>query len=189
MAKAKRPYGGVYENMDFPTYEFTEYPKHVPSGAHGKYEIAHTAEEEAEISARVGYKQEVIAQEQRELGPDPQRERLILRARELDVPINRKWSLYKISSLIKEAEESLDALPAEPIDYHTSNSAKVAKPTLVAAKIVDPDDEPAENEEPSKKEVHSQLFKEAKALGIECHHVWGIPRLQSAIAEHKLKNK
>ena len=51
MAKGK-PYMGAFENMEFPPYEFREYPKYL--GTQGKVAvIAQNKEEEAELLAQM----------------------------------------------------------------------------------------------------------------------------------------
>jgi hypothetical protein len=159
MARANRPYGGVYENMDFGTYAYQEYPKHIKTGDHGKYEVALNAEEEATIRARLDFKKEVITAKQEALGPDIEKEKLILRCEDLDIPINRKWSVEKLHMLIRQAESSIDALPAEPASIEKVEGRNGPR--------------------------HKELLEEAKTLGINVNHLWGIPRLEAAIAKAK----
>lgn len=155
MAKA-RSFGGVYENMDFAPYVFQEYPKHIKTGDHGRFEVALNAEEEAEIRSRIEFKNEVITAKQEALGPDKEKEKLILRCEELDIPINRKWSSQKLYDLIREAESAIDALPPEPSLLDTRGT-----------------------------DEHKALLEEARALGINVHHAWGTPRLKAAIEKAK----
>lgn len=110
MAIPYRNNGGVYANMDFGSYQFQEYPKHIKTGAHGQFQAVYSAEEEAKLLSTLG-DQEVIDS----LQPphDAEKEALIARARFLGVPINKLWSNAKIQSALSAAESAVDELPPE----------------------------------------------------------------------------
>lgn len=109
---AKQNLGGVYALMDFPPYSYQEFPKHIKVDRHGNYEIAQNAEEESKILEKI--LDSMPAETEVEvLASDPQREFLIARAKELNVAINRKWSIAKLTAAISEVENSVDNLPAE----------------------------------------------------------------------------
>lgn len=153
---AKQNYGGVYANMEFPPYVWTEYPKHVPIGG-GRYEVANNADDEAKILQRLQKDEDNAPAYIEPLVTDPAKEILISRARELGVPFNAKWSKTKLEQVVKEAEDTIDSLPAE------SNKSE-------------------DTELPSE-ELKEKLLAEAKALGIPANRLWGIPRLRASIAE------
>ena len=168
MARQK-PYGGVYENMDFGNYVYQEYPKHIRTGDHGKFEVVQNEEEEKRVRAKLVKKTEIIQAEQLALGPDIEKEKLLLRCKELDIPVNSKWSNQKLYGLIREAEAAVDALPANenlPDGYSSAEEAD-------AEDHMDPE------------KLREQLIAEAKSLGIAANKTWGTPRLRSNIAEAK----
>lgn len=169
---AKQNYGGVYALMDFPPYVFREFPKLIHTGAHGQYEIVQNKKEEDEVLGRLKAAADALPPENTvSLATfDPIRETLISRARELEVPINRKWSLAKIRAAIQEAEEAIDNLPAE------DNLPPEDEQTAI-------DEAHAETDEDDK----DSLIDKAKSLGIPASKLWGIPRLKKYIAEAEAK--
>lgn len=185
MAKHK-PYGGVYENYDFEKVygpkEWAEYPKAVPTGTtqfDKSYKVANNAEEEAAIRASMKQQfEDNLPAETHAYVADPEKEILISRARELEVPFNAKWSKAKLQVLITTAESEVDNLAAElPL---TKEQIKEAATSLLGAQHV-----PEEENE----DVHATLLEEAKRLGIKERnmHLFGVPRLKAMIAEHKAK--
>lgn len=168
---AKHNFGGVYANMDFPPYEFQPYPKHVKTGPSGEYEIAFDEAEERKIKARLQEQYENAPAETELFVVDPEKEILISRARELGVPINRKWSKEKLTKVVREAEAAIDDLPPEDEE---DNFIKTSAPRM-----------PQEvNVEPETTEIDKDaLIEEAKLLGLPATKLWGVPRLQAAIAE------
>lgn len=158
-------YGGVYANLDYvklygnKTYK--EYPKHIPTGPHGKFEEARDEIEESKILAKLQKDDDDAPAEVVNYVADPEKEILISRAAELGVAINRKWSKAKIAQTIQDAEDSIDLLPVEAA--------------------------PAEPEQTE--ELKTELIAEAKALGIPATKLWGIPRLRATISEVKSKKK
>jgi hypothetical protein len=163
---AKQNFGGVYANMEFKPYEWQEYPKHITTGPHGKYEIVNNLEEEEKVLA--------VLQKQYDETPgvfvpfvaDHAKEVLISRARELGVPFNSLWSKTKMEKVIAEAEAAVDDLPPE--ETEPKKPATVDKTT---------------------KEFKDKLLAEAKSLGIPAVHVWGVPRLENAIAEARAQKE
>jgi hypothetical protein len=162
---AKQNLGGVYANMDFPPYVWTEYPKHIKTGNGSEFSIANNAEEEAKILAKLQKNEDDAPPETYNYVADPEKEILISRAAELGVPINRKWSKSKIQTVVQGAEDNVDALPAELPEVE---------------EVI-----PEENSEQYK----DKLIAEAKDLGIPANKLWGIPRLKSSIAEIKKSRK
>lgn len=154
---AKQNFGGVYANMDFPPYVWVEYPKHLIVGPHGKYEIVNSKEEEAKLRERIQSDEDAAPAEYVPYVPDPEKEILLSRARELGLPFNSKWSKTKLLSIVEEAEAETDNLPAE-VDQITS-------PDMYKEKLI----------------------AEARSLGIQATKLWGIPRLESHIASAKSK--
>lgn len=152
---ARSNFGGVYANMDFPPYIFREYPKQIKTGD-GIFEIVNSSEEETALRERLrtGTTKEL----------DVQRERLIERAASLGVPINKKWSVEKLSAVIRAAE---------PDDIILDISANDDLPPEI--------EDPAEEE--SARDDKDALIAKAKALGISANKLWGIPRLKAQIAE------
>ncbi len=150
----KQNLGGVYANMEFPTYEYTEFPKHVVIGPHGKYVVIHNKEEENELLAKLQQDYDDAPPETVRHVVDPAKEILISRAAELGVAINRQWSVAKLQKVIQEVEEAVDNLPPEG--------------DSVGGKA------PVENKD--------ELIAKAKSLGIKATHLWGIPRLKAEIA-------
>lgn len=180
MAKARRPYEGVYATIDFPPYEYQEFPKYIATGMHGKFEIAYTQEEELEIRTRNQLQSNVISAGRQFSQTDPERELLAGRAAELGVPINRKWSIAKLKQVIMDAEKSIDDLPADE--------------GLQATPQINVDDLPPDENEHVKQEVppalvvdqarlKDDLIAKARSMGINANKLWGIPRLKATIAE------
>lgn len=169
---AKQNYGGVYANMDFPTYEYHPYPRHVIIGAGGLYEVALNEEEERKIKARLKKEREETPAEIEAFIVDPDKEILISRARELNVPINRKWSKAKLESVVKQAEEAIDNLPPESDD--DSLAPEDTHPDLFHVPF-----------DSGKEDDKDALLAKAKDLGIKTQgmHLWGVPRLKATIAE------
>jgi hypothetical protein len=176
MAMVRKPYGGVYENMDFANiygpYSFQEYPKHVPIGPDGKYAIANSREEEDAIVARLNLLDN-LPPEPAPLVSDPEKEILISRARELGVPINTKWSKQKIKATIATIEEDVDELPVEEANVGEQEVYQSPQHAAVVSASTE----------------KSALLAEARSVGVyDSHmHVWGVPRLKAAIAEAKAK--
>lgn len=113
---AQRNLGGVYANMEFKTYEYQEYPKHIRTGPHGEYKVVNNSHEEEELKAKLEADQNDAPAEQIEVVSDPERDILIARAKDLGVPINKKWSIAKLKLTISDAESEIDDLPAEEED-------------------------------------------------------------------------
>lgn len=176
---AKQNLGGVYANMDFPPYVWQEYPKHIATGPHGKYEVAQNAADEERIRAKLQKDQDDAPAEPVHLVLDPQKEILISRAHELGVAINRKWSVAKLQQVVNAAEQSVDNLPAEGEEGQADETPNDPSGTVV--------DMPQEPIDETPKQLKDRLLAEAKALGIEAHHLWGVPRLKAAIAEAQAK--
>ncbi len=173
---AKRSYAGVYANMEFPPYQFVEFPKHIITGPHGQYAVALNKAEEDAILNKL---QKTADETPGDYAPhitDPAKEILMSRARELGVAFNSKWSKAKLQTVVDAAELEIDNLPAD------EGAKRPAKP---AAKIIDPDDEPADTNthDESSKEYKDALIAQAKSLGIQANHLWGVPRLKTVIAE------
>lgn len=160
---AKPHTGGVYANMDFPPYVYQPYPRHVPTGPHGKYEVANSEAEEAAILGKLQKDQDDAPAVMAPHVADPEKEILISRARELGVPFNSKWSKMKLQLLVNEAEAAVDDLPPEE------------EPTKRKGKSVEDVEEG----------LKDHLIEQAKALGIPANKLWGIPRLRSSISEAK----
>lgn len=172
---AKQNFGGVYANMDFPGYEYREFPKHIPTGPHGRYEIAANATEEEVIRKRLQAEADGFAAipEFVHHTPDPEREALVSRAAVLGVPINKLWSITKLKSTIQAAEAAMDELPAE--------GAAPLKPTVLTTPGLD--EHSASGLTPE--EYKDKLIEEAKSFGLSATRLWGIPRLEQTIAEAK----
>lgn len=161
---AKKNYGGVYANMEFPPYIYQEYPKHIASNPYGKYEVANNPDEEKEIRTRLKLNNEeraVVQMAATVAALDPEHENLLNRARLMGIPFNRKWSNEKLCSVIAEAVKESDNLPPEENTEESSNP------------------EVEETEEEDKDE----LIARAKTLGINANKVWGVPRIKREIAE------
>lgn len=159
----KQNLGGVYANMDFAPYVYQEYPKYIPTGPHGQHVIAKDADHEEKILAKVQQDQDDAPPEPVQYVSDPEKEILISRARELNVPFNSKWSKLKLQHIVNEAELEVDSLPAEyPLD---------------------------KNENENSREYKEKLISDAKALDIPATHLWGIPRLKAHIAEAQARLK
>jgi hypothetical protein len=174
---AKQNYGGVYANMEFPPYEFREFPKHISTGHKDRagksiFEIANTAEEELAIKKRIQTFLDNAPAEASFSEQDPEREQLAQRAKELNVPINRKWSIKKLQAVIASAEDSVDDLPPE--ENLAPDEIVSDEPVVEIATASDH----LENEK-------DKLIAEAKSLGIAANKLWGIPRLRSEIAAAK----
>lgn len=174
---AKQNLGGVYANMEFPPYEFREYPKHITTGLYGQHEVVNSAQEEEALRARLQKALEDKPADAVHLVADPAKEILISRAYELGVAINRKWSNAKLAKVVKEAEDAIDDLPPEQIGRKKSAPIEV---------ISEPE---AEEETGSADELKEYLISQAKELGIPANKLWGIPRLKTSIAEAKAKLK
>lgn len=187
---AKQNFGGVYANMDFPPYVWQEYPKHIPTGPYGKFEVAYSKADEDKIVARLDNEFDNAPAEAVKFVPDPEKDILIARARELRIPINAKWSKAKLSQLVSEAEEAVDSLPAELPNprERPSNKLTLANSTPQPISMIsaeDPNDEKFESAD----DLKNSLYLKAKEIGVTGTgmHLWGIPRLKQAIAEHEAK--
>jgi hypothetical protein len=181
MAARQKPYGGVYENMDFETIygpkEWHEFPKAIPTGPDGQSTIVQNAAEEKAIRARMQKDEDDAPALQPAYVADPEKEILISRARELNVPFNPKWSKAKLTATVEAAESDVDNLPAE---------AKATPQHKSLAEIAE-SLPPLHNE--SIEDQKERLLDQAKAMGIKGNamHMWGIPRLKAAMAEHEAK--
>lgn len=170
---AKHNYGGVYANMDFPPYEYVPYPRHVKTGpASDQYEVAYNEEDEAKIKARLKKAHDDAPAETEAFLIDPEKEILISRARELNVPINRKWSKQKLEQVLKLAEQEIDDLPPEDDSSSDQTNLFPNAKENVSAQDYDEEDK-------------DELIAQAKALGYQATRLWGIPRLKASIAEGK----
>lgn len=172
---AKQNFGGVYANMDFPAWQFVEYPKHIITGLHGKFETAYSAADEERIRARLQKDQDDAPAEHVPYVADPAKEILISRARELGVAFNSKWSKAKLEQTVKAAEDAVDDLPAEEVAVRPKRP--MPTPPII------------ENDEEATADVQkARLYDRAKELGLNAQgmHLWGIPRLKAAIAEAQL---
>jgi hypothetical protein len=179
---AKQNYGGVYANMDFPPYEFREFPKSVPTGPYGKHEIAYSKTEEMAILAKLQKDEDEAPAVVAPYVADPVKEILISRARELQIPFNSQWSKAKLTKIVEEAEADVDNLPAE-VPESKRNSQSAASPE-------DPDDEDeGELDVVNEDELKDKLIAQAKSLGIQDNRLWGIPRLKMSITEAQAKLK
>ncbi len=88
MAKTKTQ----YDNMEFPDYEFREYPKWVrPEG--GDAVLVQSADEEAEL----------MDTGEAPVREEDERARLVLLAGLRDVQIDKRWSIAKITKAIADA--------------------------------------------------------------------------------------
>jgi hypothetical protein len=171
--------GGVYANMEFPPYEFREYPKLIPTGPHGAYQIVSSQREENELLDSLGVAREKALAAKAHGPVDPQKEILIARASELGVPINKQWSMLKLQAVISAAEAAVDELPPEGEEIEERIHNK-----LIAA--ADEKVEEISNFEDDK----TELVARAKELGISsASRIWGVPRLKSAIAEAEAKSE
>lgn len=110
---AKQNLGGVYANMDFPPYEYREYPKHIRTGPYGRYEVANNAAEEEKILAKLKQDNDDAPAIMAPLIADPEKEILISRARELGIAFNSQWSKAKLTLVVQAAEKEIDNLPPE----------------------------------------------------------------------------
>jgi hypothetical protein len=162
---AKQNLGGVYANMEFPPYEFREYPKHIKTGNRNNFEVANNVKEEEEIRSRLQLEKEVRIQAQEAEPTDPIRESLIKTLNKMNVPFNNKWSNTKLQMTIANAELETDNLPA-------------------IENVATENNELEETEEEDK----DALIAQAKSLGINASRVWGIPRLKKEIAEAQEAN-
>lgn len=186
---AKQNLGGVYANMDFPPYVWQEYPKHISTGPYGKFETVHSKQEEMAILARLDSEFDNAPAEAVKYVPDPEKDILIARARELGVAINPKWSKAKLSVVVSEAEEAVDNLPAELPQARERPSNKLTLGNVAPPQSMLPAEDPKDAQYDSPDDLKNALYLEAKDLGINGTgmHLWGIPRLKQAIAEHKKK--
>lgn len=176
---AKQNYGGVYANMEFAPYQYQAYPRHIPTGDKGEYEVVFNEEEEVKVRAKLRKQFDDVPAEIEAFTADPEKEILISRARELEVPINRKWSKEKLIATLKAAEDAIDNLPPEGAEDEepateptaTVNGAGIAHIADVTT-VEEVDDKEA-------------LLAKAKELGIKAQgmHLWGVPRLQATISE------
>lgn len=178
---AKQNMGGVYANMEFPPYEFREYPKQVNTGPHGKFTVVHTRAEEDKLRQQLQKDHDDAPAEYVPHVADPEKEILISRARELGVPFNSKWSKAKLKITVQEAEADVDSLPAEqPVKARGPEYGNEDGDLPISSP-------PAEGEEDyeTPEELKAALLAKAKSMGINPTgiHLWGIPRLKSAIAE------
>lgn len=179
MAVARQNLGGVYANMDFPPYEFKEFPKAVPVGPHGQTTIVSTKEEENILLKKIQKDHDDAPAEVIPSVPDPEKEILISRARELGAAFNSKWSKAKLKATIDAAEMEIDNLPPEGEEENEEPDDGVQELSLNSLRPMDK----SYNDQEALKE---SLLEEAKALGLKGTgmHLWGIPRLKAAIAEH-----
>lgn len=178
---AKQNYGGVYANMDFGTYEFREYPKHIKTGKYGQFVEVHNKEEEIAILGDIEKKQ--AATQIPDASIDHEKEALISKARKMGIPINALWSKSKLEKTIQQAEEELDNLPAEGDEVETSKVLEISTPTLASASSSIPDGLTEE-------QYKDQLIATAKELGFKsASRLWGIARLKASIAEAEAHSK
>ncbi len=169
---AQRNYGGVYANMNFPHYEFQEYPKHVITGSKGQFVVVNNKKEEDELRAKLAsIAPEIITEDAM---VDPEKELLFGRAKELGVPFNRMWSKTKLQKVIDEAELSFDNLPAE---------GEIPGGTFLAKYPEAPSPDADPTVEVDEDALKLELIAQAKALGINATRLWGIPKIRAAIAE------
>lgn len=171
----QRNYGGVYANMDFGPRVWVEYPKHICTGPNGQYEVANNLEEEQVIVARIRKEGGEVPVHVAPHIQDPEKEILMSRARELEVPFNPKWSKAKLKQIVQQAELDIDNLPPEE-----STKTRVEEQPK-EEEIVEEESETGISQD----ELKDQLIAEAKELGIPANRLWGIPRLKSSIAEAK----
>lgn len=173
---AKQNFGGVYALMDFPPYQYREYPKAIQVGQRGEFKIAQNEEEESKIRSAIVAKIDSLPAENQAaaIAADPVRESLILRANELNVPINRKWSIGKLQAVVKDAEEAIDNLA--PDDNLPANENADGALSDGSEEIHSEDD----------KEV---LIAKAKSLGIPANKLWGVPKLKRTIEEVEASKK
>ncbi len=171
---AKANLGGIYAAMDFPPYEYREYPKHIVIGPHGQYKTAQNSKEEAEIKSQLS--QDFVAEQIAAAAPpsDPYHEDLILKARSLQIPFNSRWSNTKLAAVIKEAEEAQDNLPAEE---------NVPTTLAIAGQLKSQSDDEAGSED------YDALTTKARSLGVNVNRVWGLPRLRREIEQAELAMK
>ena len=192
---AKQNYGGVYANMEFPPYEYREYPKHIMTGVEDKYEVVYTKDEEEKVMRRLQRAFDALPTENAAfIVKDPEKDLLIARAHELGVPINRKWSKAKLQSVLADAENEIDSLPPEG-----AAEEALARPITLVEKVDEPTEVKAEEAPksapaPAKSDndlIKAALIAEAKSLGLNPPGLmlFGIPRLRAMIAEHKAKNE
>lgn len=172
---AKQNYGGVYANMEFKPYVWTEFPKHIMTGIGDKYEVAYNAEEEAKIRAKLQKDEDDAPAITAPHVADPAKQILISRATELGVAFNPKWSKEKLGRVIQQAEEDADNLPADVVGTRKVKSVLKEFPTTIGAEAT----------ETVSKEA---LIAQAQALGIPANKLWGIPRLKASIAEVEAKS-
>lgn len=111
------PITNRYSGMDFPPYEFREFPKAVLHN--GKTYVVNDAEEEKALKATVrDYRKEALQ-----------------RAAELKLEIPEDWKLEKIQAYIKKAESDIEfeklmkeeAKPAEEPKSALQNKLTLAK--------------------------------------------------------------
>lgn len=168
------PYGGVYANIDYDKLygpkKYHRYPMHIPVNSEGRYLIANNEEEEKAIRDKLQEQFDNSPAEQLPYFSDPEKDILISRARELNVPFNSKWSKAKLRAVVEQAEQDIDALPPEIITPKGKQEIFTAAP-LPAAEDLEEDIE--------------ALRSEAKALGGKAVHLWGVPRLKQFIEENK----
>lgn len=168
---AKQNYGGVYANMEFKPYVWTEYPKHITTGPNGIYETAQDAVQEQNIKERLQKDEDDAPAILSPHTSDPAKEILISRATELGVAFNSKWSKAKLEQVVAQAEEDADNLPADVVGTKKIiDKQKNAVISIESGEIID---------EPTKEE----LIVQAQSLGIQANKLWGIPRLKASIAE------
>lgn len=187
---AKQNMGGVYANMDFPPYVWQEYPKHISTGPYGKFEVACSKADEDRIINRLDNEFDNAPAEAARLVLDPDKEIIISRARELGVPINPKWSKAKLSQVVNDAEEAVDSLPAEVIPTRERPSSKLTLTQPVNSLTTSPlESDPNDSRYESADDLKNALYLKAKEIGVNGTgmHLWGIPRLKQAIAEHEAK--
>jgi hypothetical protein len=181
MAIKQPRYEGVYANMDFPVYEYREYPKHVKIEPHG-FKVVNSKEEEDQLLQTLGRRNEKMKQDIEGMGGetrDPERDFLLRRARELNIPVNKLWSTFKFRGLVQKAEDELDKLPAEQIDDNLPATGEgTAEISVDLSKI----------SEKEQTDLKKSLLEKAHVLGIPATDSWSITRLQNYISEAEKSN-
>lgn len=144
---AKSNNGGVYANMDFGSYVYQEYPKHIKTDKFGNYITVSDSTEEKKVRSELQYSdQEAATEVVAQILEDPHHEALVAKCRVLGVPFNPKWSNSKLQATITANETSNDDLP------------------------------PEENTEDAVEDKDALIAK-AKSFGIPATKLWGVPRL------------
>lgn len=86
------PVGTVYDHMEFPKYEYREYPKHVQN-KDGKTVVVNTEAEEAEITSGA---EEIVREDERKAD-------LLVVAEGRGVKVDRRWSADRIQQTLDDA--------------------------------------------------------------------------------------